>query len=140
MRPILRGLSTLAIAAALAACSGSTPGPTSGSGATQSTGGGATQVAGGAAPCADTTETTVVNAGIANRAFDPATINAKIGDVITWKNSDTVAHGVELDDSSCKQANAIAPGASGSLKFTKSGTFPFHCFIHPSMKGTIVVA
>jgi plastocyanin len=137
MRPILRGFATLGVALALAACSGTgTPAPTTagGPGATTSAGGG------GGAPCTDSTEAGTVQANIANLAFDPSTINAKVGDVITWTNNDTVPHGVELDDSSCKMANAIQGGAKGSLKFTVAGTYPFHCFIHPTIKGTITIS
>ena len=133
MRPILRGFATLGVALALAACSGTgTAAPTT-AGAP-----GATTSAG--APCADSTEAGTVQANIVNRTFDPSTINAKVGDVITWTNGDTVPHGVELDDASCKMASAIQGGAKGSLKFTVAGTYPFHCFIHPTMKGTITIS
>jgi plastocyanin len=35
--------------------------------------------------------------------------------------------------------NTIAPGATFSHVFRKAGTFRYHCSIHPSMKGKIVV-
>jgi plastocyanin len=36
-------------------------------------------------------------------------------------------------------SNTLGRGQSYSFTFTESGTFPYHCGIHPSMKGTITV-
>ncbi len=36
-------------------------------------------------------------------------------------------------------SNTIPPGATFSHVFRKAGTFRYHCSIHPSMKGKIVV-
>ena len=136
MRPIARGLATLVSALALAACSGGGTSPT------QQPAGGTQQPAGttaAAAPCADSTGTTVVAVGVANNAWQQP-INAKVGDVITWTNSDGVPHKVALDDGSCQMSSNIPGGGSKSLVFSVAGTFPFHCAVHPSMKGTITIS
>lgn len=70
----------------------------------------------------------------------PATVSAGVGDVITWTNGDSVPHGVELDDDSCAMSSAIGGGQSKSLVFSVVGSFPFHCSIHSSMKGTITIS
>jgi plastocyanin len=133
MRPSLRGLAALSISVLLAACSGSggtaTTGPTTG-------GPGATTAA---APCTDSTGTTTVSATVANNAWSQP-VTAKVGDVITWSNDDSVPHKVALDDGSCAMAANIAGGGSKSLTFSKAGTYPFHCSVHPSMKGTITIS
>jgi len=72
-------------------------------------------------------------------AFVPPAVTAKVGDTITWTNNDTTAHTVTLDDKSVDSAN-IAPGATFSHAFTAAGTFPYHCSIHTTMKGTITVS
>jgi plastocyanin len=136
MRPIARGLATLVSALALAACSGGGTSPT------QQPAGGTQQPAGttaAAAPCADSTGTTVVAVGVANNAWQQP-INAKVGDVITWTNGDSVPHKVALDDGSCQMSSNIPGGGSKSLVFSVAGTFPFHCAVHPSMKGTITIS
>ena len=136
MRPIARGIATLFTAVALAACSGGGTSPT-----TQPAGG--TQQPAGttaaSAPCADSTGTTVVAVGVANNAWQQP-INAKVGDVITWTNSDSVPHKVALDDGSCQMSSNIPGGGSKSLAFSVAGTFPFHCSVHSFMKGTITIS
>lgn len=134
MRHTLRGIAALSTALLLAACSGSTT-PTTGPGAT--TGAGATTAA--SAPCADSTGTTVVATSVADNTWTQP-LSAKVNDVVTWTNGDTVPHRVQLDDNSCGMSANIAGGGTKSLVFSKAGTYPFHCTVHPSMKGTITIS
>ena len=139
MRSIARGIATLATAVALAACSGgtgATTGPaTQGPQATQ----GPAATTAGSAVCTDSTGTTTVQATVANFQWGP--VSAKVGDVITWTNSDTAPHKVALDDGSCTMSSSIAgSGGKASLVFSAAGTYPFHCSIHPSMMGTITIS
>jgi plastocyanin len=152
MRSITRGIATLATAVALAACSGSaTSAPTTAAGtqaaSTQAAPG--TQAASTQAPaattatsavCADSTATTTVDAAVGNFEWGP--VSAKVGDVITWTNSDSVPHRVALDDGSCEMsANIAGSGGKASLVFSVAGTYPFHCVVHPTiMKGTITIS
>jgi plastocyanin len=71
-------------------------------------------------------------------AFNPATIQAKVGATITWTNGDSTAHTVTLDDKSVDSGN-IAPNATFSHAFTQAGSFAYHCSIHQQMKGTVTV-
>jgi plastocyanin len=126
MRSILRVCLSITASLALAACSGG--------------GGGAATTAPAASVCNDSTGTTAVAATVQNRTWSQP-ISAKVGDVITWTNSDDVPHKVGLDDGSCTMGANIAPsGGTASLVFTKAGTYAFHCTIHPSMKGTITIS
>ena len=131
MRQAMRGIATLGVAAILAACSGG------GGGAPAPGGGGSTA----AAPCVDSTAPTIVSASVKGNTWTPATVTAKVGDVITWTNDDAVSHGVALDDGSCAMGGTI-PGGGGarSLVFSVAGTFSFHCSVHSSMKGTITIS
>lgn len=57
-------------------------------------------------------------------------------------NMDSVPHTATADASSAFQFDTgdIAPGAtSGPIVFSVKGTFTYHCSVHPSMHGTIVV-
>ena len=92
--------------------------------------------AGGA--CAPSTAAATVPVTIAGFAF-PATITAKVGDVVGFTNDDAAPHTATLDDGTCTTEN-LATGATGSLVFSAAGSYPFHCKIHPNMTGTIEVA
>lgn len=138
MRPIHR-IATLSTALLLAACGGTsapsmvipaTAGPAA-------TGGPAATTAAG--PCADSTDPTVVAASVGGNTWSQP-VEAKVGDVITWTNGDTVPHKVALDDNSCAMSENIPGGGSKSLVFSKAGTYPFHCSVHANMKGTITIS
>jgi len=86
-----------------------------------------------------TTSTTVVDqVTIINLAFDPASITVNAGDTVTWVNEDTTAHTIVADDGSF-DSGSVAPGESFRFTFAAAGTVPYHCGIHPSMTGTVVV-
>jgi len=119
-----------ALTLALAACSGS------GSSAAPSAAG---SPGGGAAACTASNDTPAVPVSIKGFAFAPAQISASVGQVIGFSNGDTAGHTATLDDGSCS-TGTIAGGAEAGLVFTKPGTYPFHCAIHSSMKGTITVS
>lgn len=92
-----------------------------------------------AAACAESAAAGTVKVSIENFAFNPSAITAKVGDVITFTNGDSAGHTATLDDGSCFTPT-IAGGNSDGLTFTKAGTYPFHCAIHSTMKGTITVS
>jgi plastocyanin len=71
-------------------------------------------------------------------AFHPATVTVNVGDTVTWTNSDGVAHTATANNGSF-DTEAISPGSSKSVTFNAAGTFGYHCEIHPSMHGTVVV-
>jgi len=71
-------------------------------------------------------------------AFNPATITVKKGDTVTWQNSDSATHRVVSDDGTFDLGDQ-ASGATVKFTFTKSGTFNYHCSIHSSMKGVVIV-
>lgn len=77
---------------------------------------------------------------IANYAFAPATVTVKAGTTVTWVNSDPVQHKI-LSDATPPSfgSDNIPQGGNYSLTFRTAGTFDYHCQIHPSMKGTIIV-
>jgi plastocyanin len=140
MRFIARGIATLATVVALAACGGASTAPTTapGTAAPPPVSQAPAATTAGSAVCADSTGTTTVDATVGDFKWGP--VSAKVGDVITWTNSDTAPHKVGLDDGSCTMSGAIAGnGGKASLVFSVAGTYPFHCTIHSSMKGTITI-
>ena len=76
---------------------------------------------------------------IAGFAFDPNPMAIHVGQTVGWTNSDSVGHTATADDGSF-DSGTIAPGASSAgVTFSTAGTFAYHCTIHSSMHGTIVV-
>lgn len=71
-------------------------------------------------------------------AFNPATVTVRVGDTVTWENQDGADHNVIADDGSFKSAD-FGQGKTFSFTFTKAGTYPYSCHIHPDMKGTVIV-
>ncbi len=72
----------------------------------------------------------------------PATITVKPGTSVTWTNRDTVSHTVTADAGQAQSfdSNTIAPNGTFSVTFAKAGAYAYHCNIHASMHGTVVVS
>lgn len=73
--------------------------------------------------------------------FAPMVIKVKVGDTVTWTNADSVHHTVTADTKSADAPDGplIGQGESYAFKFTKAGTYTFHCTPHPYMHGTVIV-
>ena len=79
-------------------------------------------------------------ANTTNSGYSPGTVTvtASGNNTVTWLNNDNAPHTVTADDGSFTSGN-IAPGASFSYTFTRSGTYKYHCIYHPWMTGIIIV-
>jgi plastocyanin len=79
--------------------------------------------------------------------FDPKTLTVASGTTVTWTNNDQTAHTVTSDEETSKtappadkfQSPILNPGGTFKHTFDTPGTYPYHCDIHPYLKGTIVV-
>jgi plastocyanin len=129
MRAIRRTSAVVAAAVLIAACGGG--GPTS-----------SPAIVGDptAPPCSEPAAGTVADVDASVGGNEWGAVSAGVGDVITWTNSDAVPHKVGLDDGSCTMTANITGDAPQSLIFNVAGSYPFHCTIHPGMKGTIVIS
>lgn len=95
--------------------------------------------AAGGAACAESAAAGEVTVSIEGFAFNPADITASVDQTVTFTNGDSAPHTATLDDGSCTTPN-IGNGESDGLTFSAAGTYPFHCNVHPNMKGTITVS
>jgi len=75
---------------------------------------------------------------IQNMAFSPASLTVTSGTTVTWTNKDAMVHTVTSDSTLFDSKNIQVNGVF-SYTFNKTGTFSYHCSIHPSMKATITV-
>jgi plastocyanin len=66
-------------------------------------------------------------------AFNPNPATVGAGEAVVFKNNDTVAHHVILDDGSAQTAD-IPPGGTSSA-ITIGSNKSYHCTIHPGMVG-----
>ncbi len=73
-----------------------------------------------------------------NLAFDPDSVTIKVGESVTWTNEDSSTHTVVANNGEF-DSGSLAKGDTFTFKFDKAGTYPYHCSIHPSMTGTVVV-
>jgi plastocyanin len=71
-------------------------------------------------------------------SFQPGSIDVTAGTSVTWTNDDPEAHTVTADDNSF-DSKQMASGQTFSFTFQKAGTYKYHCSIHPSMVGQVVV-
>jgi len=75
---------------------------------------------------------------IQNMAFNPTTLTVPVGTTVTWKNLDNVTHHI-VSDTGAFESSDLTNGQTFNFTFNKAGNYPYHCSIHPSMTGTIVV-
>jgi plastocyanin len=75
---------------------------------------------------------------IQNMAFMPDTARIKTGGSVTWTNMDGITHTVTSLTSLFDSGN-LAAGKAFKFTFVTAGTFNYHCTIHPTMKGVVVV-
>jgi len=83
---------------------------------------------------ANTSKPNTVN--IQSFAFSPSSLTIDKGETVTWVNLDSAVHtvtGASFDSGS------LAKGQSYNFTFNQAGTFTYHCTVHPSMLGEVIV-
>jgi putative membrane protein len=78
------------------------------------------------------------SATIDGTAFTPPRIRVRVGEPVTWTNTDPFAHTV-TSRSGGFDSKTIASGASWTYRATRAGEFPYVCTLHPTMRGTLIV-
>ena len=75
---------------------------------------------------------------IDNFVFGPQTLTVPAGTTVTWTNSDDIPHTSVSTDGVFK-SKVLDTDEKFSYTFTKAGTYPYYCTIHPKMTGKIIV-
>ena len=75
---------------------------------------------------------------IDNFSFGPQTVTVPVGATVTWVNHDDIPHTVVSTDGVFK-SKVRDTDETFSYTFTKSGTYPYFCSVHPKMTGKVVV-
>jgi predicted secreted protein with PEFG-CTERM motif len=81
-------------------------------------------------------------------AYSPNPVEINVGDTVIWTNQDATAHSATSGEDATPTGLFGDPSASGSVlvrgksqsfTFTEAGEYPYYCFLHPNMVGTVVV-
>jgi plastocyanin len=87
----------------------------------------------------NTSESTENQVDVSDFQFSPSTLTVKVGTTVTWKGV-SGAHTVTSDDRAPMQFDqSIAEGGVVTVTFTQAGTYEYHCSVHKSMRGKIIV-
>ncbi len=73
-----------------------------------------------------------------NFTFGPQALTVHVNTTVTWINRDDIPHVIVSVDGVFR-SKAIDTDEKYSFTFTKAGTYPYFCGIHPKMVGKIVV-
>jgi plastocyanin len=79
-----------------------------------------------------------VAADIRGFVFEPATIQATVGQKVTWTNHDPAQHTVTQEGGGF-DSGTMASGVAFTHTFDQPGEYRYICALHPGMKGTVVV-
>ena len=77
---------------------------------------------------------------IDNFSFGPVALTVPVGTTITWTNLDDIPHTVvSTDDPKTFKSKVLDTDEKFSFTFSKGGTYPYFCSIHPKMTGKVIV-
>jgi len=77
---------------------------------------------------------------IDNFSFGPVTLKVPVGTTVTWTNRDDIPHTiVSTDDPKAFKSKVLDTDEKFSSTFSKPGTYPYFCSIHPKMTGKVIV-
>ena len=75
-----------------------------------------------------------------NFSFGPVTLTVPVGTTVTWINRDDIPYTiVSTDDPKAFKSKVLDTDEKFSFAFSKPGTYPYFCSIHPKMTGQVIV-
>jgi plastocyanin len=73
-------------------------------------------------------------------SYNPSPDTVTVGQTVAWHNANGTTHTATADNGTAFNTSGVSPGSrSGLATMNTAGTFTYHCTIHPSMTGTLVV-
>jgi 3',5'-cyclic-AMP phosphodiesterase len=79
-----------------------------------------------------------LKATIDNFSFAPKELTVKAGSTVDWTNKDDTPHTVTSDEGAFSSP-VMDTDQKFQFTFQKPGKFPYHCKLHPTMTGVVVV-
>ncbi|HEY7801760.1 MAG TPA: plastocyanin/azurin family copper-binding protein, partial [Dehalococcoidia bacterium] len=88
-----------------------------------------------------TSGVTITDDSFSAKSYAPNPITINVGDSVTWTNNGPTTHTVTSDSGSAMSFDSgnLPAGQTFTETFPAAGTFTYHCTIHPSMTGSVVV-
>jgi len=83
-------------------------------------------------------KTSTMEVKIDNFSFGPVELTVPVGTTVTWTNRDDIPHTVVSTDKVFK-SKVLDTDEKFSYTFSKAGTYPYFCSIHPKMTGKVIV-
>lgn len=81
-----------------------------------------------------------VEVKIDNFSFGPTSLTVAVGTTVIWTNRDDIPHTVvSTDDAKTFKSKVLDTDEKFSFTFTKAGTYPYFCSVHPKMTGKVIV-
>src|SRR5262245_2308077 len=78
-----------------------------------------------------------MNVTVRDNVFDPSSNSVALGGTVTWTWAQSATdHNVTFDDGPKSETQSRG---TFSRMFTTTGTFPYHCTVHPGMTGSVTV-
>jgi plastocyanin len=74
---------------------------------------------------------------IDNFSFGAAALTVSVGTTVTWTNRDDIPHTVVSTDGVFK-SRVLDTDEKFSYTFSRAGTYPYFCSLHPKMTGKVV--
>ena len=81
---------------------------------------------------------TTAGVSIDNFSFGPATLTVPAGTTVTWTNRDDIPHTVVSTEGVFK-SKVLDTDERFTFTFSKAGSYPYFCSIHPKMTGKVIV-
>jgi plastocyanin len=93
-----------------------------------------------AASAANTSAQIVNCTGPPPWCFSPKPIQITVGSTVTWTNGTAPTHTATSDTGAWNTGNIASGATSAAISFATAGTFTYHCAIHPTMTGSVIVS
>jgi plastocyanin len=85
-------------------------------------------------------KTAATEVKIDNFSFAPQNLTVAVGTTVTWTNRDDIPHTVvSTDDPRAFKSKVLDTDEKFSFTFSKPGTYPYFCSVHPKMTGKVTV-
>jgi plastocyanin len=97
---------------------------------------------GGGHQCGPTPAEAVEGGAVVNlsqNCFGPLVVEVAPGTTVTWRNIDSWAHAISGVGAEWGTDGFVDAGATFSQRFEDPGVYPYYCFLHPGMVGTVTV-
>jgi plastocyanin len=84
-------------------------------------------------------------AGLEDKAYQPNPVKIKVGETVIWTNNDLTTHTVTEGNPSTNvptngfDSGLLNPDEIFKHVFDKAGTIEYHCILHPTMLGKVIV-